>query len=59
MFYAYKVTNMVFFALPQQDGSDIYYEPEDLTATYGPPDRPPPPIPKTSHPQTYNFSFLH
>lgn len=41
------------------DGSDIYYEPEDLTATYGPPDRPPPPIPKTSHPQTYNFSFLH
>ncbi|XP_042242419.1 uncharacterized protein LOC121879718 isoform X2 [Homarus americanus] len=41
------------------DASDIYYEPDDLTTTLGPPDRPPPPIPKTSHPQTYNFAFLH
>ncbi|XP_064114672.1 mucin-2-like isoform X1 [Macrobrachium nipponense] len=41
------------------EGSDIYYEPDDLTTTCGPPDRPPPPIPKNSHPQTYNFSFLH
>ncbi|XP_071536445.1 uncharacterized protein [Panulirus ornatus] len=42
------------------DASDIYYEPDDLTTTRGPPDRPPPPIPRSSHPQTYNyFNFLH
>ncbi|XP_069955371.1 mucin-2 isoform X3 [Cherax quadricarinatus] len=41
------------------DTSDIYYEPDDLITTLGPPDRPPPPLPKSSHPQTYNFAFLH
>nr|XP_045594534.1 mucin-12-like isoform X4 [Procambarus clarkii] len=41
------------------DTSDIYYEPDDLTSTLGLPDRPPPPLPKSSHPQTYNFPFLH
>ncbi|XP_042856934.1 mucin-5AC-like [Penaeus japonicus] len=41
------------------ESSDIYYEPDDLLRTIGPPDRPPPPIPTAYHPQTYNFSFLH
>ncbi|ROT78276.1 hypothetical protein C7M84_003006 [Penaeus vannamei] len=41
------------------ESSDIYYEPDDLLRTIGPPDRPPPPVPTSYHPQTYNFSFLH
>ncbi|XP_063588470.1 mucin-5AC-like isoform X2 [Penaeus indicus] len=41
------------------ESSDIYYEPDDLLRTIGPPDRPPPPVPTAYHPQTYNFSFLH
>ncbi|XP_045101179.1 uncharacterized protein LOC123498107 isoform X2 [Portunus trituberculatus] len=44
------------------DSSDIYYEPDDLqtsTSPRGPPTRPPPPLPRTMHPQTYNYPFFH
>ncbi|XP_063879067.1 uncharacterized protein LOC135110561 isoform X1 [Scylla paramamosain] len=44
------------------DSSDIYYEPDDLQTSIsprGPPTRPPPPLPRTMHPQTYNYPFFH
>ncbi|XP_050738658.1 nascent polypeptide-associated complex subunit alpha, muscle-specific form-like isoform X2 [Eriocheir sinensis] len=44
------------------DSSDIYYEPDDIQTSIsprGPPSRPPPPLPRTMHPQTYNYPFFH